>query len=851
MRASRVCACLKVLVAFLLVCSQVAHASDYLPEPIRAKVEALKADFEREPTNRENVQSRMHTMWQWVNLYALNGGYVPVNLTAMLRPESPAPLNRRNALVMDSFIREFILLDSEPEALATVSADTGPFTAGSMATLQQTLTIGTKDIERGGGVVVARHFMPDYGRFQTTDPGASNYVQIESSDPGARFVVDSLPINGMHGGFRGSAPALFFRLEAGRLSQGETVTVTYGARGGGGDGFQMPSMSSDFLPFPLYQVFNADQQMYSLPIQPIRIQGDAVAGVHGFAPSVVRPGEPFTLSVRAQDRFYNRAVGPIPAWQVMHGERVVARFDAGEVALQTADLTFTAPGVVHLSIQSADGSIVGRVNPILVSTDAQRVFWGDTHGHSGFAEGIGTPERFMTWAKEDARLDFVTHSEHDIWMDDHEWEVLRRNVEAYTEPGRFVAYLGYEWTTRNIFGGHHNVLFRTPQGRDRVPTQYFPVLSDLYQGLRAQNATRDVIVIPHAHQASDYRLNDPQLEPLVEIMSQHGTFEWFGRMYLQQGHQVGFTAASDNHLSQPGFTAPKGGGLSQRGGLGAVLADEVTVDGLFDAMKALRAYATTGERIILDVALNGSGMGQRIPFDRKRSLKGRVIGSAPIADIAVVRNDEVIWHKDYLTLQDGRYTEEEVFYLSFQSDSRPMHRGDNPRGWRPWRGELVVEGAELLAAEPTDFVATERGLKVDADTGVVQFATSSRGDASSIRLRLRNVSNRTRVHVRLDEVKEFGSGPPMFRQPAVLPAADVTLRLRDLERGKVRATLPFDVYEDIVQLRRVITTGARDISFEVQDTGEIQGDYYYVRVQQADDAAAWSSPIWVGGYPKR
>ena len=171
----------------------------------------------------------------------------------------------------------------------------------------------------------------------------------------------------------------------------------------------------------------------------------------------------------------------------------------------------------------------------------------------------------MIWARDDARLDFVTHSEHDIWMDDFEWNVLRENVRRFSQSPRlprspahaedrgFVAFLGYEWTIQNTQGGHHNVLFRTPDGRKRIPAQEYATLSALYQGLRDHHNPSDVVVIPHAHQAGDYRQSDPQLQPLVEVMSQHGSFEWFGRMYLRQGHQVGFTAASDNHLSQPGL----------------------------------------------------------------------------------------------------------------------------------------------------------------------------------------------------------------------------------------------------------------------------------------------------------
>ena len=52
-------------------------------------------------------------------------------------------------------------------------------------------------------------------------------------------------------------------------------------------------------------------------------------------------------------------------------------------------------------------------------------------------------------------------------------------------------------------------------------------------------------------------------------------------------------------------------------------------------------------------------------------------------------------------------------------------------------------------------------------------------------------------------------------------------------------------------LRRVVTDGPRDLTFSMEDTGTLQGDYYYVRVTQTNDVIAWSSPIWVGGYGKR
>lgn len=834
--------------------SAAAREAEYLKPELRAKVEQLKVDVAGSATAPLNYQQRADVLWDWVNAFALAGGYVPVNLTTATRPNLPDGISLRQAAGLDAFIEELRLADDEPEALGVLSADAGPFEARSHATFQQTWAVGSRPVTRGGGLVISNHFSADYGRFQAEDPSAANYISISSSSADARFVADGRPVNGMHGGFRGAAPVLYFRLASGSLQTGDTVNVTYGGRTGGSPGLLMASLSSDLMPFPLYVAFDEASQLYSLPIQPMVVTGTALAGVHGFAPSVVRPGEAFTLSVRAQDRYYNRAEPPYMGWQIYANGRQIGILPAGDSAITLLeDVRFTEPGVYRITITSTDGAIKGVANPILVSQDAERIYWGDTHGHSGFAEGIGSPDRFMTWARDDARLDFVTHSEHDIWMDDHEWQVLKDSVKGYSEEGRFIAYLGYEWTTRNIHGGHHNVLFRTAEDRKRVPTQFFPVLSDLYAGLRAQNDPADVVVIPHAHQAGNYRMSDPKLQPLVEIMSQHGTFEWFGRMYLSHGHQVGFIAASDNHHSQPGYTAPKGSGLSQRGGLGAIMAPELSRDAIFDGMKSLRTYATTGDRILLDVALNGSGMGKRIPFAEQRTIRGRVIGTAPIESITLIRNDEEIWQQDYLTIDSGRFNAEETFYLSFDSESVPLQRGDNPRGWRPWRGQLEVVGAEIVTVEPTDFFnADMQQLRRDPEnTNIIEFATATRGDSSSLRLTLTNIKRNASLKLKLAPSKEFGSGPPIFRAPANLPGSELELALSDLERGVLKQSLPFQIYEDTVTVRRRITDGRDDVSFEIEDTGSIQGDYYFIRVKQVNDAMAWSSPIWVGGYPPR
>ena len=825
---------------------------DYLTPDLRAAVERLKADVAANPTDETTIAERARVLDEWIDAYALGGGEVGlegprVRLQATLPPTGEAALAQ--GATLDRLVRQFTLHD-EPGALGELTAESlGPFEARSHQTIRQTWTAGTRAVETGGGFWVARHFNVNYGAFQTDDPAGAGYVTIAVGDGDAAFETDVIMARGPHGGFGAPEPAIVFRLVSGRLDPGETVTITYGDTGGGGPGLLMTSTSSARMPLPLYVDLDASGEWRPLPILPFAVRGTRAAGVHGFAPSIVEPGEPFELSVRAEDAFFNRATGDIPAFEVLVNGDMRASTPAGTDAISLVPLTLDEPGPHWIDIRSADGSISGEANPILVvESPERRIFWGDTHGHSGYAEGIGTIDFFMTFARDDARLDFVTHSEHDVWLDDAEWEISKRAVEEFDEPGRFIPYLGWEWTRPALFGGHHNVLYRDTADRTPVSALEYPTLSQLYQGLHARYDPADVLVIPHAHNPGDYRQSDPRLEPLIEMMSMHGTFNGFVRQYLSHGHRVGLIAASDDHLSHPGYSAPNRDTLAQRGGLGAVMAPERSRDAVFDAMKQRRTYATTGDRIILDVEVNGVPMGQEADYAEVRTVEGRVVGTAPIRSVELLKNDEVIWSEEH-AVGRGRPADTEEWLLSFSSGEEPVHPGDAPRGWRHWRGEVRVTGATVDAVAATDFVNPTTQF-VERTAAGARFATHTRGDSSSLRLTLSGIRPSVAVSIDLEETRETGSPPPFYRPPAVIPAAQLRLTLN---AGGIDRAVPVDDYpDDRVTLRRVIRDGPRDVSFSRTDEeNPRQGDYYYVRVRQVNDAMAWSSPVWVGGYPSR
>jgi len=236
-------------------------------------------------------------------------------------------------------------------------------------------------------------------------------------------------------------------------------------------------------------------------------------------------------------------------------------------------------------------------------------------------------------------------SEHDIWMDDFEWKTLQEMIEKYRVDGKFTTILGFEWTSRLPYGGHHNVVFRNAPGRLRVPNQTAPLLDELFEGLLRDNSSDDVVVIPHAHQPGDWSSSEGSVGRLVEIQSGHGTFDWFGNKYLANGFRVGFVGASDNHVGHPGYS-----GMTNRqlGGLAAVLADENTANAIFDGLRSRATYATTGERILLNATLNGVSMGQEQGQSVNRMIECTVSGTAPIDAIAVIKNGKVVYTKRYL-----------------------------------------------------------------------------------------------------------------------------------------------------------------------------------------------------------
>ena len=867
LRIFRTSAALTVAAALVMGCGDTsAPDGDYLSADLRARVEELKRERAVEPTSSDNLYERVDVLWDWANAYSLTGGPLPINFaldTAILRwaeADGSPPDVRLVADVeldtvedyvpyIDRYLEELQIKDEDPNAIGSLTlVPDQPLEAGTKATVELVYTVGNRPMRVGGGVLAGRQWLADVNDFQNQDPAGPNYLSARTSATGARIEAVTVPLVGPHGSQRFPKPTPAFRLEGADLQTGDTITVTYGDRSDGSPGIGVQAFETDALLLPLYIDLDGSGNWLTPRWPRLIVVGGPVAGLRVLAPSVVGAGETFDLTVRSEDAALNRATGALPGFEVTLDGEVVATVDdpAGAVVL-VDDLTLDRPGTYRFVVRSTDGSMQATSNPVWVENDPQRrILWGETHGHTGMAEGQGSAEGYFNYGVEDARLDFLTLSEHDFWLDDYEWARLQELTRSTNEAGRAVAFLGYEWTPTRKRGGHHNVLFRTAD-RERVPVQEAHRLPLLWQGLRAANDPEDVLVIPHAHSAGDWTQSDSELERVAEIYSEHGTFEWYGNLFLRNGFEIGFLAASDDHRAKPG--APQGhfqASLIGVPGLAAVRASEKTPDSIFDALRARSVYAVSGQRILLDAELNGHPMGVRQPPSDERRIVARVSGTAPIDRIEVIKNGEIAYSRSYLS---AALSERSWLQLGFESSSEVFtpDQVDNPRPFRIWRGTLRVRGAQVLNLIPVGLDNRVLDWIEAEEPSVFRFDIRTRGRADTVLLELAGATASTELELVLEPSREYGIGQGHERPAMEIPGAKVNLRLASLRDSRLEREVPFQEHIDRLTLQVVEPEGALDRDFEYRDMGPARsGDYYYVRVTQLDGGQAWSSPFWVG-----
>ena len=88
-------------------------------------------------------------------------------------------------------------------------------------------------------------------------------------------------------------------------------------------------------------------------------------------------------------------------------------FEPADAGRRSVEGVAREPGVYRLRLRAANETTT--TNPMLVSADGPRVYWGDLHGHSNYSDGSGVPEEYFTYARDVSALDVAALTDHDHW----------------------------------------------------------------------------------------------------------------------------------------------------------------------------------------------------------------------------------------------------------------------------------------------------------------------------------------------------------------------------------------------------------------------------------------------------
>ena len=716
------------------------------------------------------------------------------------------------------------------------------FVAGEWVALEFTFTIGETELGPGGRLVLAWAWPLDWTDLQFEDPGGDGFttVTVQSGHDSATTAELGLRYF-RQGPFDPWQHHLELTVVRGRLAEGDMVVLTCGDQSQGGKGWRVPTFRLRNLEFVTLLAPDRSEHWHRLPpIAGLSVVPGPPVRLVAIAPGDGLVGETGTVTIRAEDRWGNASM-PVharPQIQELCTEPAGPLLELGEAVI-CADppvvqvpVRYKASGLTRLEVRLPDSGLSAQSNPVQIATEPPkwRRFWGDMHsGQSEVGCGVGSMAEHFTYARDAAGLQFITHQGNDHYVSRDLWDLTRTETENFHEPGRFVTFLGCEWSPPTSDGGDRNVFYRHDEPRLRRSGRFFqeddpdpePDLTTAEPFLEAMRHEPVLINMHVGGRPTNLDWHAPEIERLAEIHSTHGTSEWFVKDALRRGYRVGITAGTDGITGRPGACHPGWrNNRNVRNGLTAVYAEELTRTGIWEALTARRCYATSGERIGLWFEVDGQPMGSMFTTSGFPEARIKVEGTAPLESVELLRGDKEIrqWRlADPAPVHQGRHR----IRLLWQGTAQ---RGTARAQRVTWDGSLNLEGGTIHAVEAVNFHGGEDRASQPNDTRVTWWNATAGNRAGLL------------LEVEGDEhtICSFKSPQVQFK----FPLAHVLKAPLARDAGGLDCQVTVDPAPDNDAPFRASLT-FRDVDAPMGTQA------YWMRVTQIDQAQAWSSPVYV------
>jgi hypothetical protein len=320
--------------------------------------------------------------------------------------------------------------------------------------------------------------------------------------------------------------------------------------------------------------------------------------------------------------------------------------------------TPAAPAVDTLSERQAIGALHGsRVN---LAGEQLQLMRGEFHRHTEFSLDGGADGPLIDayrYLIDAAQMDWGGCCDHDNGGGrEYAWWIQQKLTDAYHLSGAYVPMFSYERSVAYP-EGHRNVIFagrgvrplpRLPKTAPNSPAEPAPDTQMLYRYLRQYKG----IAASHTtatQMGTDWRDNDPVLEPVVEIyQGERQNYEmpgaprspeeknaiggWrplgFVSLALKKGFRLGFESSSDHISTHMSYCN--------------LWVKSRTREGVMEAFRKRRIYGAT-DNILADVRCGEHFMGEEFSVASEPVLRVHLVGTADFSKVHVIRDGAVVY----------------------------------------------------------------------------------------------------------------------------------------------------------------------------------------------------------------
>ena len=330
------------------------------------------------------------------------------------------------------------------------------------------------------------------------------------------------------------------------------------------------------------------------------------------------------------------------------GKAVAPTYESGRVTYTPAADMTDGRVAVKVTATRADGKSAEFSWFFTVGKTTYQPYFGQLHSHTQYSDGSGTLDSALSYIRslpDSANVQFVAFTDHSNYFDSkntpnveaalydttlvkdsdasHSWKTYKDTIAQFNEDnaGDMVAIGGFEMTWSG--GPGHINTFNTPgivsrnnstlnnKTADAGMKAYYALLS------QAEGAT-SISQFNHPGTTfgnfKDFNYWDPVIDSrmyMVEVGNGEGQIGAGGYypsyeqyiMALDKGWHLAPTNNQDNHKGKWG---------NANDARDVILTDSFTEEGIYEAIRALRMYATEDKNLELTYTVNGLMMGSSI-----------------------------------------------------------------------------------------------------------------------------------------------------------------------------------------------------------------------------------------------